>query len=614
MTNSQKKNGCLKILALIFLAFAAMIVLWGLMNFRSTPAPGTAVVKPSVETTVLTGPLNANGDVDYMQAFNNELSDGVTRENNVLVKLVEVIGPISNGERMPDAFFKKLLMEPLPSGGDYYTYFPQWLESQNILNSQPTQTNYRIHLANWEGANSGPWDPKQFPTLEKWHQANKKHLDAIREAVKRSRYYLPWVPDKSNRIIKAQLYLIQDARKLSRHLQIAAMRNLALGEPAKALDDVLAQFRLASLFGQSATVLEELHGIAISGIANDTAKEIFASRSASSQVLLDFAKELEQIPPVRNFARCVGKGERYYMLDAITGLGRGETELLGSVSGNEGAPNSNPLAGIALQSVQFEETFLVVNRWYEKLEEIALLENDIERLEKLSEYETEIQALEQDLAAPLNVVLTVAGGRRAKGRALGEALISLFSPALQQIATSELRSKAGLRMTKIATAIAAYEADLGEYPKSLDVLVPKYIAAIPNDPFVNAPFKYKTFKQGILLYSVFMNKTDEGGSEGSGYNGDWPVYWGVDEDAMEAQILDFADDETHSAMVVESEMEEVVAPIEWDSMDSPMGPASEEQPTGNEQPGNEQPGKEASEAKLPNGSSATPDASKEPAK
>ena len=54
-----------------------------------------------------------------------------------------------------------------------------------------------------------------------------------------------------------------------------------------------------------------------------------------------------------------------------------------------------------------------------------------------------------------------------------------------------------------ATALAAerFRLDQGRWPKSLDQLVPKYISAVPRDPFVKEPLKLrKLLRRTVHLF------------------------------------------------------------------------------------------------------------------
>ncbi|WP_265596301.1 hypothetical protein [Verrucomicrobium sp. BvORR106] len=65
------------------------------------------------------------------------------------------------------------------------------------------------------------------------------------------------------------------------------------------------------------------------------------------------------------------------------------------------------------------------------------------------------------------------------------------------------------RLTLLQIAIRRYELDQDKLPAQLDELVPKYLPAVPTDPFANAPMRWNPNKQA--LYSVGLDFIDDGG-------------------------------------------------------------------------------------------------------
>lgn len=62
------------------------------------------------------------------------------------------------------------------------------------------------------------------------------------------------------------------------------------------------------------------------------------------------------------------------------------------------------------------------------------------------------------------------------------------------------------RLASLALALTAYRSDKGEYPKSLEELVPAYIASAPIDPFDGKPLKMEEVKGGLRIFSVYPTK------------------------------------------------------------------------------------------------------------
>jgi hypothetical protein len=58
-----------------------------------------------------------------------------------------------------------------------------------------------------------------------------------------------------------------------------------------------------------------------------------------------------------------------------------------------------------------------------------------------------------------------------------------------------------------------YRADQGEFPADLAVLAPKYIAAVPVDPFSGKPIRLARKDDGrVVVYSVGPDLIDDAGA------------------------------------------------------------------------------------------------------
>src|ERR1022692_4002660 len=79
------------------------------------------------DTTYVIGPLDADGYIDYAEALNERLSNGVTPENNANVLLWKAFGPSLDGKKRSPQFFKRLGMEPPPAKGDYFIDLRRYL-------------------------------------------------------------------------------------------------------------------------------------------------------------------------------------------------------------------------------------------------------------------------------------------------------------------------------------------------------------------------------------------------------------------------------------------------------------------------------------------------------
>jgi hypothetical protein len=68
------------------------------------------------------------------------------------------------------------------------------------------------------------------------------------------------------------------------------------------------------------------------------------------------------------------------------------------------------------------------------------------------------------------------------------------------------------RITTTAIALKRYQQQKGSYPQELSLLVPDFLAAVPNDPVDGKPLRYRLQAYGTFrLYSIGENGVDDGG-------------------------------------------------------------------------------------------------------
>ena len=83
--------------------------------------------------------------------------------------------------------------------------------------------------------------------------------------------------------------------------------------------------------------------------------------------------------------------------------------------------------------------------------------------------------------------------------------------AQQAAEATSLRGQAQLRLLIVHLALHEYKLDLGSYPESLSGLVPKYLAALPKDPFSGKDLVYRIEDGAYRLYSIGPDQKDDGG-------------------------------------------------------------------------------------------------------
>ena len=74
-----------------------------------------------------------------------------------------------------------------------------------------------------------------------------------------------------------------------------------------------------------------------------------------------------------------------------------------------------------------------------------------------------------------------------------------------------MRSQASLRCSIALIAAERYRRQHGRWPESLAALVPEYLQEVPQDPYTGQLLLMRRLDDGLVIYSVGADKTDNGG-------------------------------------------------------------------------------------------------------
>jgi hypothetical protein len=68
-----------------------------------------------------------------------------------------------------------------------------------------------------------------------------------------------------------------------------------------------------------------------------------------------------------------------------------------------------------------------------------------------------------------------------------------------------------LNCARAALAVERYRRAQGHWPRHLDALVPTWLKEVPRDPYDARPLRYRRTADGVVVYSVGPDGTDNGG-------------------------------------------------------------------------------------------------------
>ena len=543
------------------LAVAAVVLHW------PVAAPELQI---GPETTVLDGPVNPDGTINYLAALNAEAAQGVTNDNNAAVLLVRAFGPMAiESMEAREVILGLFGLESLPGEGAYFVRLKDWAAAQPA----PTQPAAPpgafgppgmppLPPGSWPvppgGGPAGPdfwspspplvgklreqlgesvkapWDPKAQPELAKWLQENDAALDLVAEAGGRSRYYVPRVPrDDMPGLLWTWPGGVGTEMEAARGLEARAMRKLHAGDMPGAWADTRAAWRLGRLEYQRRDVFGCLASTGMEQVACQGTAALTASGQLIAEAARGMLAEIDALPPRGDVVEAVDRGERFAMLDAMMAVMRGVP--IDAIRYDSTKPLRRP-------DLDPNEMLRVGNHWYDQLVGVMRKPAGPERAAADEAYKQDLlnaKRQAQGPAAGARRLLLKAGGwpcRKARSRQEGLRLVAMLMPVLARAATLQEEGAAKADLTLVAVALAGHRAQTGRYPDGLGELSPGWLKEIPPDRFTGKDLVYRRTEAGYVLYSPGPDGVDDQGLQREKYAEKYDVVIRVPPAADEPQV------------------------------------------------------------------------------
>jgi len=495
------------------------------------------------ETTYVTGPLDKHGYIDYVAALNERLRKGVTPANNAKVLLWKAFGPRPEGGTMPAEYFKWLEISSPPEKGAYYvdlvTHLRAYLHFDGhrfgspsaaiasgaslmrdvVLVSQADKLDDQMY-----GASQRPWTSDDYPHLASWLKANEKPLAQVVEAGKRPKYFMPLVPleQRATGLFGALLPSVQKCREALNALTARAMLHAGEGRTDEAWQDLLTCHRLGRHLASGGTLIEGLVGVAIDAVASGASLSFLERVPGDAKRIRGYLRDLEALPVMPPVADKLDLTERFMLLDIIMMLERDGIEALRNLGSIVPFDIPDPLAKRLFEDVDWDPALRGANLGYDRLAAALRIKDRSERQQKLDRLDDDLKELRRKVLDPVyltNVLLDKKKPAAARGKVIGDLLMTLLLPAVRKVEAAGDRSEQMQRNLRVAYALAVYQRDHGRYPAKLDDLAPKVLARVPLDIFSGKALIYRPSEKGYLFYSVGVNGQDD---QGRWYDDDPP--------------------------------------------------------------------------------------------
>jgi hypothetical protein len=414
----------------------------------------------------------------------------------------------------------------------YEKAIPLFVEPDRELRKIVDSASGRVNL---EGMNE-----EDEEEIRKWVKLNEAAWQEFVAASSKSYCYREYSyndKDKDKWPFNILLPPLREIRGLARLGCWQALIHIDANQPNQAIENCLAIARAGSHWQRKGTLIEQLVGLGVSGLAYMEMLNIVATKELSSIDLKQVQEKLLQIYP-QSFPLMNMEGERIAFLDMVQHLftegGPGGGHIIpGRLSDFQFATDffDSELhtfrlpfyTAAAMVHVGRDETIAKCNEIYDRLGKLA----------KMSPYEKHIS----DPNGVEGMISTLPKYRYF--------LIHLLMPAIDRVSEIAYRGKASHQATITVLALRRWRLEKNEYPAHLDELVAAgYLKELPADPFSDKPLVYKKAGDDFTLYSVGSNFTDDGGESGKDSNGR-PTKWRDDGDTVFWPVPEFKQE--HSA-------------------------------------------------------------------
>lgn len=478
-------------------------VVWTLLAATTRP-----VFTVGKEATLIEGPLNADGTINYTEAINALLGEGVTRENNAGVLLVEALGT-----SMDEVTLELWKLSPLPQE-QQLVYVHRFASRQKEL----TVDEQKSLDSAFESCRETPWN--EHPILTPWLQQSQRCLDIVEAACARDRCFFPLVSEKSppEALDAMPFSLIGATRLASETLLVRAMQAAGAGEFDKALADIHRARQLARFVAQQQTDIALLGAVFMEARALRSCAGMATHAGLTPNQLQRLRQEIESLPALPAGDPRRRQVEQMLLLDMLMMCIRGDSarvlQLLGSPLDPQAVVDPGDFArmdwNLLLRAVN--RTFLEAHR--------------------ITELPLDQQAPAFDRLLEAAIREKVPGGLGGDGLAEGKEVLNDFlkrrpgetpeafadrlarwlvlgNPALsKRMARIVVRGSLDRPIALLVLRLAAHKSAHGAYPDRLADLGGDPLL----DPLSGRELLYRRQQQGFVLYSVGINGNDDGGT------------------------------------------------------------------------------------------------------
>lgn len=305
----------------------------------------------------------------------------------------------------------------------------------------------------------------------------------------KGRYAIAYAPN----YLSTSLAPLEETRTAARLLEFDVAARSQAGDVAGSLHSCQAILNTARSIGDEPNLIAQLIRIAIRSVTAQAAERSLALGEPSDTALVAMQEEL-----LRELAEPAGlyalRGERAHLFEMFRALEDGE------ITPEELSSDQPDKAGS--QGPRFAQLGYL---FYANNQAVAL-RFQTEAVEIIKKPPSEQVALWQRWRNE-----TTAGDKSRYTKVSGILARLLVAP-LDASGLADVRSKANLGTCVALITVERFRRSRGRWPDSLDEVERTFAITLPRDPYVGQAFRLKRTDDGVVVYSVSSDRTDNGGA------------------------------------------------------------------------------------------------------
>ena len=493
------------------MAIPVLLVGWMILIHRVLPAPPLVI---SEETTRITGPLTAEGYVDYFKALELRTypPELATDENgySIFVRLFGDVGSYHDLSDQDREFYRQQKYEKLGLDPDVppTLVFPNEVDyvMQNYYKGTDEEHSWTSLLVG-----SRPWTLEDYPMLADWVNKIDEPLDAIAEAIRKPVFCYPLLQSRVSaeagtlqNLIAMMLPELQLYRGIARIFHARATYRIGQGNIDGAIEDKLTIDRLGRQVARQGFIVHHLVGIAIEGFGWAIPLGAHPEHPLTEQQIRRLLAGLDTLPPRAPFAESI-EWERYWglsLMQSIHASSEPFLESLASVSVTDG--NTSFFSRLVDGNIQRTINWNVVYRRMNEMYDAA------QKPSPRTEYAAIMEEIEKTSGWQPLLRLLIPGG---KDPLIANMFIAFMAPSVDAFEAAIHRAECAENMQRLALAILLYELEQGAMPgEDWAVQIKKYLGENAEQYF-SCPAN--PLPKGMTTYALILYGDTVPGSLGT---------------------------------------------------------------------------------------------------